>query len=91
MRAQEMDMDNRMALYQHVILSGGSTLFPGLPTRLERDIRALYLRDVLKARASFGSGTPVAAVQMEPVPCGAAPACMRCQAVRGIPCPSTAG
>ncbi len=44
-------MDNRMALYQHVILSGGSTLFPGLPTRLERDIRALYLRDVLKARA----------------------------------------
>ena len=45
---QEMDIDNRMALYQHVILSGGSTLFPGLPTRLERDIRALYLTKVLQ-------------------------------------------
>ena len=45
-------MDNRMALWQHVILSGGSTLFPGLPTRLERDIRALYLSRVLKVRGT---------------------------------------
>ena len=43
---QEMDIDNSMALYQHVVLSGGIVLLPGLPTRLERDIRALNLRHV---------------------------------------------
>jgi len=47
---QEMDMDNRMSLYQHIILSGGSTMLPGLPTRLEKDIKALYLQHVLKAK-----------------------------------------
>lgn len=47
---QEMDVDNRMSLYQHIILSGGSTMLPGLPTRLEKDIKALYLQHVLKAR-----------------------------------------
>lgn len=47
--AQDMDVDNRMSLYQHIVLSGGSTMLPGLTTRLERDIRALYLQHVLKA------------------------------------------
>ncbi|CAL8466914.1 g6450 [Coccomyxa elongata] len=45
---QDMDVDNRMSLYQHIVLSGGSTMLPGLTTRLERDIRALYLQHVLK-------------------------------------------
>ncbi|KAL0450819.1 UNVERIFIED_CONTAM: Actin-related protein 2 [Sesamum latifolium] len=30
---QEMDIDNRMMLYQHIVLSGGSTMYPGLPSR----------------------------------------------------------
>jgi actin-related protein 2 len=30
---QEMDIDNRMSLYQHIVLSGGSTMYPGLPSR----------------------------------------------------------
>ena len=41
-------MDNRKRLYEAVMLSGGSTMFPGLPTRLERDVRQLYLDRVLK-------------------------------------------
>ena len=45
-----MDIDNRMALYQHVVLSGGTMLLPGLPTRLEREIRAHYLQEVLRVR-----------------------------------------
>lgn len=43
-----MDVDNRMAMYQHIVLSGGSTMFGGLPNRLERDIKALYLHHTLK-------------------------------------------
>lgn len=45
---QEMDIDNRMPLYQHIVLSGGSTMFPGLPSRLEKEVRQLYLQTVLK-------------------------------------------
>lgn len=45
-------MDNRKRLYEAVMLSGGSTMFPGLPTRLERDVRQLYLDRVLKVPAA---------------------------------------
>ncbi|XVF13881.1 hypothetical protein REPUB_Repub09cG0007300 [Reevesia pubescens] len=45
---QEMDIDNRMMLYQHIVLSGGSTMYPGLPSRLEKEIQDRYLEVVLK-------------------------------------------
>ncbi|GFP99004.1 actin-related protein 2 [Phtheirospermum japonicum] len=45
---QEMDIDNRMMLYQHIVLSGGSTMYPGLPSRLEKEISDRYLDVVLK-------------------------------------------
>ncbi|XP_065616856.1 actin-related protein 2 [Quercus suber] len=45
---QEMDIDNRMMLYQHIVLSGGSTMYPGLPSRLEKEILDRYLEVVLK-------------------------------------------
>ncbi|KAF1865337.1 hypothetical protein Lal_00004711 [Lupinus albus] len=45
---QEMDIDNRMMLYQHIVLSGGSTMYPGLPSRLEKEIHDRYLDVVLK-------------------------------------------
>lgn len=47
---QGMDVDNRMAMYQHIVLSGGSTMFGGVPQRIENDIRALYLQHTLKVR-----------------------------------------
>ena len=43
-----MDIDNRKDLYQNIVLSGGSTMLPGLATRLQRDITALYLKHILK-------------------------------------------
>lgn len=45
---QEADIDTRSEYYKHIVLSGGSSMYPGLPTRLEKDIRDRYLRDVLK-------------------------------------------
>eukprot|EP01098_Paradermamoeba_levis_P009697 TRINITY_DN4051_c0_g1_i1.p1 TRINITY_DN4051_c0_g1~~TRINITY_DN4051_c0_g1_i1.p1 ORF type:complete len:405 (-),score=149.60 TRINITY_DN4051_c0_g1_i1:83-1252(-) len=45
---QKADLDIRSALFGHIVLSGGSTMYPGLPSRLERDIRQLYLEKVLK-------------------------------------------
>lgn len=41
-------MDNRLPLYQNIVLSGGTTMLPGLATRLERDIRELYLQRIVK-------------------------------------------
>lgn len=38
----------RPELYKHIVLSGGSTMYPGLPSRLEREIKQLYIERVLK-------------------------------------------
>lgn len=45
---QNADIDIRPELYKHIVLSGGSTMYPGLPSRLEREIKQLYLERVLK-------------------------------------------
>lgn len=45
---QQADIDIRPELYKHIVLSGGSTMYPGLPSRLERELKQLYLERVLK-------------------------------------------
>ncbi|XP_023236423.1 actin-related protein 2 isoform X2 [Centruroides vittatus] len=45
---QAADIDIRPELYKHIVLSGGSTMYPGLPSRLEREIKQLYLERVLR-------------------------------------------
>eukprot|EP00191_Tetraselmis_sp_GSL018_P016235 CAMPEP_0177585728 /NCGR_PEP_ID=MMETSP0419_2-20121207/4664_1 /TAXON_ID=582737 /ORGANISM="Tetraselmis sp., Strain GSL018" /LENGTH=337 /DNA_ID=CAMNT_0019075513 /DNA_START=223 /DNA_END=1236 /DNA_ORIENTATION=+ len=45
---QEVDIDNRTAMYQHVLLTGGSTMLPGFPSRVEKELRQLYLERILK-------------------------------------------
>ncbi|KAG5855619.1 hypothetical protein ANANG_G00051010 [Anguilla anguilla] len=42
------DIDTRAEFYKHIVLSGGSTMYPGLPSRLERELKQLYLERVLK-------------------------------------------
>jgi len=42
------DLDTRSAFYSHIVLSGGSTMYPGLPSRLEKDIRMYYAERVAK-------------------------------------------
>jgi len=49
---QSADMDTRAEFYQHIVLSGGSSMYPGLPSRLEKDLRSLYLEKVLKGDES---------------------------------------
>ena len=49
---QGADMDLRSELYKHIVLSGGSTMYPGLPTRLENDIKKLYTDRVLNGDSS---------------------------------------
>jgi len=44
------DMDNRKTFYEHIVLSGGSTMYPGLPSRLEKEIRKLYFEHVAKGK-----------------------------------------
>jgi len=42
------DVDTRPEFYNHIVLSGGSTMYPGLPSRLEKEVRKLYLEKVLR-------------------------------------------
>ena len=42
------DIDTRSEFYKHIVLSGGSSMYPGLPSRMERDIKNLYLKNVLQ-------------------------------------------
>jgi len=41
-------IDTRPEFYKHIVLSGGSTMYPGLPSRMEKEIKDLYLQRVLK-------------------------------------------
>jgi len=45
---QSSAIDIRPQLYQHIVLSGGSSMYPGLPSRLEKDIKEMYLKRILK-------------------------------------------
>uniref|UniRef100_A0A1I8HTD3 Actin-related protein 2 n=1 Tax=Macrostomum lignano TaxID=282301 RepID=A0A1I8HTD3_9PLAT len=45
---QQADMDIRPEFYKKIVLSGGTTMYPGLPSRLEREMKQLYLEQVLK-------------------------------------------
>ena len=44
---QAAPVDVRSELYRHIVLSGGSSMYPGLPSRLEKEMKQLYLVGVL--------------------------------------------
>ena len=49
---QDAAIDVRSELYRHVVLSGGSSMYPGLPSRLEKELKQLYLQRVAQGDAS---------------------------------------
>ncbi|EKD01906.1 actin binding protein [Trichosporon asahii var. asahii CBS 8904] len=44
---QAAAVDTRAELYKHIVLSGGSSMYPGFPSRLEKEMKQLYLTRVL--------------------------------------------
>ncbi|KAK9315157.1 actin family [Lipomyces starkeyi] len=44
---QAADVDVRSSLYRAIVLSGGSSMYPGLPSRLEKELKQLWLTKVL--------------------------------------------
>ena len=49
---QTAAVDVRSELYKHIVLSGGSSMYPGLPSRLEKEMKQLYLTRVLNGDPS---------------------------------------
>ncbi|KAI9866142.1 MAG: Arp2/3 complex subunit, actin nucleation center [Trichoglossum hirsutum] len=45
---QSADVDVRSSLFKAIVLSGGSSMYPGLPSRLEKELKQLWLTRVLK-------------------------------------------
>jgi actin-related protein len=56
---QAAAVDIRSELYKHIVLSGGSSMYPGLPSRLEKEMKQLYLTRVLNGDASRLNVSPV--------------------------------
>lgn len=54
---QDADMDLRSSFYNHIVLSGGSTMYPGLPSRLQHDLSTMYKKKILKGEAGSGKVT----------------------------------
>jgi actin-related protein 2 len=44
-------MDDRRKLYKQIVLSGGTTMYPGFGTRLERELENLYEERILKGKS----------------------------------------
>lgn len=49
---QQAAVDTRSELYKHIVLSGGSSMYPGFPSRLEKEMKQLYLTKVLAGDGS---------------------------------------
>ncbi|KAK9381576.1 actin family [Kockiozyma suomiensis] len=49
---QAADLDVRSSLYKAIVLSGGSSMYPGLPSRLEKELKQLWLTRVLNGDPS---------------------------------------
>lgn len=45
---QAAEIDIRSELYKHIVLSGGTSMYPGLPSRLEKEVKQLYLERILQ-------------------------------------------
>ena len=43
-------MDNRPLLYNNIVLSGGSTMFPGYPTRVSKDLHSIFKEKIMKGK-----------------------------------------
>ena len=44
-------MDDRRKLYKQIVLSGGTTMYPGFGSRLERELENLYEERILKGKS----------------------------------------
>lgn len=49
---QSAAVDTRTELYKHIVLSGGSSMYSGFSSRLEKEMKQLYLTQVLNGDAS---------------------------------------
>ena len=51
-------MDTRKRLYGNILLTGGSTMFPGFPTRVVTEVKNRFKRDIMKGR-DYDSGIDI--------------------------------
>ena len=56
---QDADIDVRSSLFKHIVLSGGTSMFPGLPSRLEKDLKDLYLDNSSKVKTLLPAILPL--------------------------------
>lgn len=50
----ECDISTRRDFYKNILISGGTTMFPGFPTRLRNEVEKLYKQRILKNSSGKG-------------------------------------
>ena len=48
--SQKAPIDTRKSLYEKIMISGGTSMFPGFPTRIENDMNRFYKNVILKGK-----------------------------------------
>ncbi|KAH7828452.1 actin-related protein 2 [Monocercomonoides exilis] len=61
----DADVDLRKQLYSSIVLSGGTTMFPGFPTRLQKELEMLYMTKVMKMPAAEASKSHPTSIQIQ--------------------------
>ena len=59
-------MDVRRTLYGQIVLSGGTTMYAGFPTRLERELERLYTERILKGQPPDRSSKSIIQIEAPP-------------------------
>lgn len=47
----ESPIDCRKDFYKNILLTGGTTMYPGFPSRVENDMRNIYSEKILKGKS----------------------------------------
>jgi len=61
---QDADIDVRPELYKAIVLSGGTSMFPGLSMRLQKEIKAMYISRILQGDTSRQMKFPIRVVDL---------------------------
>eukprot|EP01016_Furgasonia_blochmanni_P048982 TRINITY_DN7380_c0_g1_i12.p1 TRINITY_DN7380_c0_g1~~TRINITY_DN7380_c0_g1_i12.p1 ORF type:complete len:341 (+),score=61.51 TRINITY_DN7380_c0_g1_i12:386-1408(+) len=59
-------IDCRKDLYENILISGGTSMFPGFPTRLEADVEKIYTHNILKGQVVDASKRRVKIKVLDP-------------------------
>ncbi|CAD8149657.1 unnamed protein product [Paramecium octaurelia] len=63
---QKSPIDSRKTFYENILISGGTTMFPGFPTRLQNQLRSIFEETVLKGNTAYAASSKIKIKVLDP-------------------------